>query len=78
MVNAAPAGYRGATLAVHSCRGFMGAFAGPLAFGVVLDLSGAGATGGETVFSWGLAFLFSGLVVALGPVALAVLGRKRG
>ena len=77
VVNAAPAGYRGATMAVHASIGFTGAFAGPLAFGVVLDLSGAGATGGETVFSWGLAFLFTGLVVALGPVALAVLGRKR-
>lgn len=77
VVGAAPAGYRGATMAVHSCIGFIGAFAGPLAFGVVLDLSGTGATGGETIQSWGLAFLFSGLVVALGPVALAVLGREK-
>ena len=78
VVNAAPAGYRGATMAVHSCIGFTGAFAGPLTFGVVLDLSGAGATGGETIQSWGLTFLFSGLVtVVLGTVALAVLGRKR-
>ena len=79
VVNAAPAGYRGATMAVHSCIGFIGAFAGPLAFGVVLDLSSPGATGGETIQSWGLAFLFSGLVmVALGTVALAVRGRERG
>jgi hypothetical protein len=66
-------------MAVHSCIGFIGAFAGPLAFGVVLDLSGGGATGGETIHSWGLAFLFSGLVmVAIGTVALAVRGRERG
>ena len=79
VVNAAPAGYRGATMAVHSCIGFIGAFAGPLAFGVVLDLSGPGATGGETIQSWGLTFLFSGLVtVAIGTVALAVRGRERG
>ena len=65
-------------MAVHSPIGLIGAFAGPLAFGVVLDLSGGGTTGGETIHSWGLAFLFSGLVVALGPVALAALGRKRG
>ncbi len=77
VVNAAPAGYRGATMAVHSSIGFTGAFAGPLAFGVVLDLSSPGGMGGETIQSWGLAFLFSGLVVALGPVALAVLGREK-
>ncbi len=77
VVNAAPEGYRGATMAVHSSIGFMGAFAGPLAFGMVLDLSSPAGMGGETIQSWGLAFLFSGLVAALGPVALAVLGRKR-
>lgn len=73
VVAAAPRGYRGATMAVHSCIGFVGAFLGPLAFGVALDLSG----GGETVVSWGLAFALSGAVILLGPVALRTLGRAR-
>ena len=77
-VNAAPEGYRGATMAVHSCIGFMGAFAGPLAFGVVLDLASPSGIGGETLNSWGLAFAFSGGVVALGPLALFLLRDRAG
>ena len=77
VIAAAPEGYRGATMAVHSCIGFMGSFAGPLMFGVVLDLTGPGGIGGETVASWGWAFAFTGLVVALGPLALALLREKR-
>ncbi len=76
VVAAAPEGYRGATMAVHSCIGFTGSFAGPLAFGVVLDLASPSDIGGETVMSWGLAFAFTGLVVILGPLALALLGRS--
>jgi MFS family permease len=70
-VSAAPEGYRGATMAVHSSLGFAGAFIGPLVFGVVLDATG----GGASVTSWALAFALGGLIVALGPVALHVLGR---
>ncbi|MEE8350630.1 MAG: MFS transporter [Rhodospirillales bacterium] len=77
VVAAAPPGYRGTTMAVHSCIGFMGSFAGPLMFGVMLDLTGPGGTGGETVASWGWAFAFTGLVVALGPLALALLREKK-
>ena len=77
VIAAAPEGYRGATMAVHSCIGFMGSFAGPLMFGVVLDLTSPGGIGGETVASWGWAFAFTGLVVALGPLALALLREKR-
>ena len=77
VVNAAPEGYRGATMAVHSCIGFMGSFAGPLMFGVMLDLAGPDGIGGKTVASWGWAFAFTGAVVALGPLALALL-RDRG
>ena len=81
VIAAAPEGYRGATMAVHSCIGFMGSFAGPLMFGVVLDLAGpggaGGGTGGETVASWGWAFAFTGLIVALGPLALALLREKK-
>ncbi|MDA0260637.1 MAG: MFS transporter [Proteobacteria bacterium] len=66
-VQAAPRGYRGTTLAVHSAFGFCGGFLGPLAVGVVLDV-----TGGDSVVSWGLALLSMGAVAALGPVALAL------
>ena len=73
VVAAAPEGYRGATMAVHSCIGFMGSFAGPLMFGVMLDLTSPDGIGGETVASWGWAFAFTGVVVATGPLALALL-----
>ncbi len=71
VANAAP-GQRGATMAAHSFIGFAGAFAGPLVFGVVLDLGG----GGDSLLAWGLAFASSGLAVALGPLVLATLGRR--
>ena len=70
-IEAAAPGQRGATMAVHSFIGFAGAFVGPLVFGVVLDLAG----GRESLLAWGLAFASAGLAVAMGPVALAVLGR---
>ena len=66
-------GRRGATMAVHSTVGFSGAFIGPLVFGVVLDLAG----GGASALAWGLAFLSMGLGAALGPLAIAVLLRRR-
>ncbi|MFQ6016859.1 MAG: nitrate/nitrite transporter [Kiloniellaceae bacterium] len=69
---AAAPGQRGATMAVHSFVGFTGAFMGPLAFGVVLDLAG----GGGSQLAWGLAFACSGLAVAMGPLAIATLGRR--
>ena len=69
-------GYHGATMAVYACIGFNGAFAGPLAFGVVLDLTSPSGIGGETGMSWGWAFACTGLVVTLGPLALALLGRS--
>ncbi len=71
-VEAAAPGQRGATMAVHSFIGFAGAFIGPLAFGVVLDLAG----GRESLLAWGLAFASMGLAVAMGPVALLTLGRR--
>ncbi|MBC8338063.1 MAG: MFS transporter [Rhodospirillales bacterium] len=77
VVAAAPEGYRGATMAVHSCIGFMGSFAGPLMFGVMLDLTSPDGIGGETVASWGWAFAFTGAVVALGPLALALLRERK-
>lgn len=64
--------YRGATMAVHSMIGFAGAFLGPLAFGVVLDLAG----GATSTTAWGLAFAAMGLGLAFGPLALALLSRR--
>jgi MFS family permease len=69
VTNAAP-GQRGATMAVHSFLGFTAAFLGSVAFGGVLDLAG----GSGSLLAWGLAFAAQGAVVALGPVALMMLG----
>ena len=77
VISAAPKGYRGATMAVHSCIGFSGSFAGPLVFGIILDVADISGIGGGTVRSWSWAFAVSGFVVALGPVALLVLGSKQ-
>lgn len=62
----AHAGRRGATIAIHSLIGFIGAFLGPLAFGRVLDAAG----GQASPLAWGLAFASLGVVAALGPLAL--------
>lgn len=71
VANAAP-GQRGATMALHSFIGFAGAFAGPLAFGAVLDAAG----GSDSLVAWGLAFASSGLAVAMGPLVLLTLRRR--
>jgi MFS family permease len=70
-VGAAAPGQRGATMAVHSSIGFLGAFVGPIVFGAVLDLAG----GGASVVAWGLAFASLGAAVAFGPAALWRLSR---
>lgn len=57
---------RGATIAVHSLLGFLAAFLGPLAFGLVLDAAGGQGSG----LAWGLAFASVGAVAAMGPFAL--------
>jgi MFS family permease len=72
-VEKAAPGLRGATMAVHSSVGFLGAFIGPLIFGVVLDLLG----GQASLLAWGLAFATSGLAVIMGPLVLLTLGRRR-
>ncbi|MEE8189547.1 MAG: MFS transporter [Kiloniellales bacterium] len=71
-VSAATPGLRGATMAVHSSVGFIGAFIGPLVFGVVLDLFG----GQGSLLAWGLAFASSGLAVIMGPLVLITLGKR--
>jgi MFS family permease len=67
-VEAAPDGFRGATLAVHSTLGFAAAFIGPLAVGLVLDLFGGGAVG------WAMAF---GCMAAGGLTGVAALAKAR-
>jgi MFS family permease len=65
VVAAAPAGYRGTTLAVHSTLGFCSAFLGPLTVGVVLDFFGANQ------LAWGMGFLCMAAGCLFGPVFLA-------
>jgi MFS family permease len=67
VVAAAPAGFRGTTLAVHSTIGFGAAFLGPLAIGVVLDVFGG------TQFAWAMAFLTMATGCLLGPIFLSCL-----
>jgi len=64
VVAAAPAGYRGTTLAVHSTIGFCSAFLSPLAVGVVLDFFGGNR------LAWGMGFLCMAAGCLLGPVFL--------
>ena len=73
----APTGYKGATLAVHSCIGFIGSFLGPLIFGVALDVASPTSVGDTTVGSWSWAFTISAVVAATGPIILYLL-RARG
>lgn len=54
-IAAAPAGYRGAAMAVHSTVGFTAAAVGTLAVGATLD-----ALGGDSTLAWGLAFAVMG------------------
>ncbi len=71
-VEAAPAGYRGATLAVHSTLGFGCGFLGSLAVGIVLDAAGGASAGG-----WLAAFAVIGAGAAAGAAAVAIMGRKQ-
>lgn len=61
-------GRRGATLAVHSMLGYAGGFVGPLAMGLILDLSG-----GMSRTGWGLGFLHVAAAMLLGRAAFALL-----
>jgi MFS family permease len=70
-VAAAPSGYRGATLALHSTLGFGAAFLGPLAVGMVLDLFSSKMT-----LAWGMGYLTMAAGCALGPVFLVFFGRR--
>ncbi|MDE0309089.1 MAG: MFS transporter [Acidiferrobacterales bacterium] len=57
---------RGTTMALHTLIGFVGAFAGPILFGAVLDLAG----GDQRPTAWGLAFTAVGIAVIIGPLAI--------
>jgi MFS family permease len=72
MVAAAEPSRKGAAMALHSLLGFGAGFAAPLAFGVVLDLTG----GNESVPAWGFAFASLGIwaVISAGLAAF----RRRG
>jgi MFS family permease len=65
VVAAAPAGFRGTTLAVHSTIGFAAAFLGPLTVGVVLDLFGG------SQLAWAMGFLTMAAGCLLGPLFLS-------
>ncbi len=65
-VAAARDGERGATMALHSFLGFGGGAVGPLILGATLDLTG----GGETVGSWGIAFVVIAALTLIGPPVL--------
>lgn len=70
-LQASPPGYQGATMAVHSCVGFVGAVAGPLAVGAVLDVVEPGRLG------WVLAFATIGGSGFVGAAIIAFLNRRR-
>ena len=70
-VAAAPVGYRGVTLALHSTLGFGAAFLGPLTVGVILDIFSHTPT-----LSWAMAYVCMGFGCALGPLFLMWLGRN--
>ena len=57
---------RGASMALHSLRGFGAGFIAPLAFGAVLDAAGGNASPG----AWMLAYASLGVLGALAPLVL--------
>ena len=65
VVAVAPAGFRGATLAVHSTIGFGAAFLGPLTVGVVLDFFQ------DSQLAWAMGFLTMAAGSLLGPLFLS-------
>lgn len=66
LIKVAEPNYKGTTMAMHSVVGFVGAFLGPIVFGIVLDMAG-----GETqTHAWGIAFACVAVVMLIGPVAM--------
>ncbi len=73
VIASADARVRGTTMAVHTLIGFVGAFIGPIIFGVVLDLAG----GGHSPVAWGAAFLTLGVIVMIGPLAMLKMSNRK-
>lgn len=65
MIQNAPEGYEGATMAIHTLAGFMAGALSPIAFGVALDVFGAG-----TIAGWQAGFSVLAVGLIAGPVAL--------
>jgi predicted MFS family arabinose efflux permease len=63
--------HRGATVAVYSCIGFGGGFAGTLLFGVALDLLG----GATRLAAWAVAFGTCAMACLVGLAATCLLSR---
>jgi MFS family permease len=71
LVASADTALRGLTMAVYSCVGFIGAFLGPLAFGIALDWGGD-----DRIIGWGVGFATMGIGVAIGPLAFLLLAPR--
>lgn len=69
---------RGATLAMHSSLGYAGGFIGPLAVGLVLDVSGGNATAWSAAFGLIAAIMLASLVVFLIMRPRALAGDRGG
>ena len=67
LVQVADQRYKGTTMAMHSVIGFLGAFGGPILFGVVLDAAG----GSASPLAWGLGFTVMGGLLLVGPPIIA-------
>lgn len=65
MIQNAPQGHEGATMAVHTLAGFTAGAVSPIAFGLALDVFGPEGIGG-----WQAGFAFLALGLLVGPVAL--------
>jgi MFS family permease len=68
LVASADERYRGMAMAVYSTFGFLGAFLGPLVFGIALDVADS-----ANLIGWVLAFAAMGAGVAIGPLAFLLL-----
>jgi MFS family permease len=66
VITAAKPERQGATMALQSLGGFAAASLGSVVAGMILDLTGGGATS----LSWGMTFASMGIAAALGPVLL--------
>lgn len=72
-LNAAAPGQEGNTVAAFGAAAAAGGLVGPVLFGAILDLTGAG----QSAASWGWAFAALGLIVFAGAMAVRVLSWGR-